>query len=268
MNPFELALQIKKALQEVAWPGGDAEVVFGTQKGVVAVFAGAPGEEQFPRVFPCCLVVMGDGDPDEDEPDLIEHTFRLITGVMAPGDEMGEQSIIGGPLTNIGQSDNRGIGEVSELVRQAVGDLTGADGAAIQVVSTAIDTPFHVGRLRHVVFDETTVTALCTSALHYASPQEIAVLGSSFTWAGGDLTGTGHCAGRFDFKQYRVFESAAVLTAPSGTLKYTGTLASATITTTASKFYTAFADYNPRDVTGSIIGTSDVIIGSYLQVPA
>jgi len=244
-------------------------VVFGAQKGQVAVYAGAPTEEQFPKAFPCCLIVLGDGDPDEDHPTLITHTFRLVTGVLATGDSLGEHALIGGPSSDLGKSANRGIAEVTERVRSAVGELTGADGAKIQLTATAIDTPFLVGALRHVVFDEHTMTALCTSGLHYAAPQHVKRVGSAWTWEGGDLNGAGHCSGRFDFLQYRLVEKAGFTpsTSPSdGTVRATVTTAAATFAPTFANTYTVFADYSSRGQTGVVEGSSDPVVGSYRVV--
>lgn len=260
MNPFQMALQIRHKLRTVVWPTGAGDLVFGARGAIV--FAGTPTEEQIPPGFPWCLVGLGTGDPDEDHPELITQTFNLITGVDVAGDPMGEHSIIGGAVANLGKSVGRGIAEVGVRVRAAVQNLTGMDGAKILLTATAIDTPTAFGRGRHLTIDEHTLTALCTSDLHYAAPQVIAHDGTDWTWTGG------HCSSRFDFLQYRLVRKTGFEpgTGPSdGTTVYTGTPATFTGVATNGNTYTVFCDYNARK--GSTIdGSSGVEVGSYKVV--
>lgn len=273
MNQGQMGQQIQHVLQRVRWPVGAQDVVFGAQKGPVIVLAGRPTQQNFPTVFPCCIILLSDGDPDEDEPSLIEHSFRLITGVLAPGDPRGEHAMIGGPTRDLGKSPNRGIAEVTARVRVAVGDLNGADGAPIQLRATAIDTPFSDGRLSHIVFDEHTLTALCTSDLSYSPPQEFREVDGLWTWAGGDggtdaAAGEGHCAGRFDFLTYVIRRVSAPLfpQAPTeGSAVYTGTAATHTETPIVGQNYGIFALYDPRKK-GAPEGNSDPeVVGSTLE---
>lgn len=267
MNQGQMALQIQHELEKVKWLVGAKQVVFGTQKGQVPILAGTPTEGQFPIVYPVCIVVLGDGSPDDDEPELIEHSFKLITGVQSGGDPRGEFAVVGGPSRDLGKSPNRGISEVSARVRAAVGNLNGSDGAPIILRSTSIDTPFNVGRLRHVVFDQLTLTALCTSALHYSAPQEFRESGDTWTWAGGDKGGPGHCAGRFDFLDYvirRVAAPAFPQSPTDGTAVYTGTLARHSESPISEENYGVFARYDGRD-DGTSDGNSDPeVVGSTL----
>jgi len=267
VNPWQMAQQIKHKLTTVAWPGGSAEVVFGTRS--VHVFAGTPTEEQIPPGFPWCLVGVDAGTPDDDHPEFIEQGFSLTTGVDVAGDPLGEFSLIGSSVGDLGKSPGRGILEVAERVRSAVESLTGADGAKIQLTSVSTGAPAVLASGRHLALDELGLTALCTSRLHYAAPQQITLTGNDgFTWAGGDLNGDGHCSERFDFKQYRLYESDAAITAPvAEDLVATVTVAAATHTAVQSSVYTVFADYNSRDTTGSVVGTSSVEVGSSLIAP-
>jgi len=267
VNPWQMAQQIKHKLTTVAWPGGSAEVVFGTRS--VHVFAGTPTEDQIPSGFPWAMVNIGTGAPDEDHPELMEQDFTVLAAVDVAGDPLGEFSVIGGATGDLGQSSSRGILEVAERVRSAVQNLTGADGAKILLSSVSTGAVDALGGGRHLAMDSLGLTAVCTSALHYAAPQKLILTGAdAFTWAGGDLNGDGHCAERFDFKQYRLYESDAAITAPVvDDLVATVTVASATHTAVSSSFYTVFADYNARDTTGSVVGTSSVEVGSSLQAP-
>ena len=115
------------------------------------------------------------------------------------------------------------------------------------------------------MLDEHSLSALCTSELHYAAPQQIKVASSTWTWEGS------HCSDRFDFKQYRLYEHTSIMngvgTAASGTptLKYTGTAATtAWGPAVTSRYYHVFADYSSRKQSGVVEGSSSVEVGSYL----
>lgn len=256
-----MALQIRAELRAVTWPGGTQQVVFG-DRGVV-IFAGLPTEEQIPPGFPWCLVGLGDGEVDEEQPEFIQQRYTLLTGVDVAGDPLGEFSIIGGSIPDFGSSVGRGVAEVADRVRAAVQDLTGADGARIQLSSISTGTPTLLGQGRHLALDELTLQALCTSQPHYAAPQVLRVSGTSWTWEGP------HCSSRYDFLQYRLIEKTG--TTPSkdpseGTTVYTGTTASTTFTPLAGQTYTIFADYDARGI-GSVEDSSEPELGSYVVIP-
>jgi hypothetical protein len=260
MMPWQMAQQLKHELEQVKWTTGSAKVVFGTNNRV-RVTSGEPTQEQMPGGFPFALVILAGGVPDEEDPDLLVQRFEVLTCVSVTGDPMGEAAVIGASA-DLGESAGRGIAEVAARVRAAIGKLTGADGAKVQVTITDISTP-KVLAGPHVVIDERTVTVICTSDLHYAAPQEIAVTGEAWTWAGP------HCSNRFDFKQYRLVwkTGTAAPTSPSdGTTVYTGTVAGTTHAPLAGKTYAAFADYSARKQSGVVEGSSDPEVGSYKVV--
>jgi len=263
MNPIQMALQIKHELQTATWSGGD--LVFGA-RGSVAVFAGAPTEEQIPPGFPWALVGLDSGDIDEDDPSHIMQRFSITIAAEVAGDRMGEYALIGGAAASLTKSAGRGVGEIAERVRSAVQSLTGADGASVQLSAINTGTPAILGRGRHVAMDELTLSAVCTSALYYAPPQRLRSEsvdgGDTWLWAGA------HCSSRFDFLQYRLVEKAgsSPSTSPSdGTVLYTGTAAQFVAAATSGKTYTVFADYNGRGG-ATVEASSAVVIGSYKVV--
>lgn len=257
MNPWQMAQQIKRLLETVRW-SASGDVVFGDH-GSVAVFAGAPTEEQIPPGFPWCLVGIADAEVDPDDPGLLTQQFRLMIAAEVAGDRMGEHAILGGGAQALGKSAGRGVGEVSERVRSAVQALTGADGAKILVSAISLGAPTAIGRGRHLAMEEVTVSALCTSAKHFAAPQHLRWVNPSWVWEGS------HCAARFDFYRYRLVRktgTAPPIDADDGTVLYTGTEPTWTGVRANGYTYGVFADYNSRGV-ASVEGTSGPEVGSY-----
>ncbi len=217
----------------------------------VRVFAGSPTADHIPNAFPWCLVGIGSGDPDPDHPEFIEQTFDVIAGVSVFGDPLGEFAILGGPSGDLGASDSRGIAEIAARTRAAVADLTGA--AKILITATRIDAQRAFDSDRHLVADSHTLTGLCTSDLHYASPQSLVLTGSIWTWEGS------HCSSRFDFMRYRLgFKTGTVPpeTPDDATIVYTGTNPTTTQLTQAGRAYAVFTDYSSRKQTGVVEGSS------------
>lgn len=260
MNPYQMAQQLRYLLQTVAWPGGAAEVVFGDRG--VSIFAGRPTLEQIPPGFPFAMVSIGSGSADPDHPDLLTQTFDILYAVNVGGDPLGEFAMIGSSTANLGHSAGRGLLEVQERGRSAIEDLVGVDGAKIIVSATSIEPPAAMAPGQHIVIGSDTVTAVCTRAAHYAAPQELAVSSDTWTWEGT------HCEARFDFLQYRLAYAAGTTppaTPSAGTIAYTGTDTSTTQTAGTGRAWAIFADYDSRG-TGSVEGTSSVVVGSWVQV--
>ena len=269
MNPWQMAQQIKHVLATVKWekdatPSQGPQVVFG-ERGV-HVFAGTPTEEQIPAGFPWCLVSIDGGDVDPYDSSLLTQHYTILTAAEVAGDPLGEFSIIGGSASSLGKSVGRGVAEVDERVRAAVGDLKGSDGAKISLALFSMGTPTPIGHGgRHMVLSEHTLRARCTSSLNYAAPQELKyqVAGNHWSWEGS------HCSDRYDFRQYRLFESENIMTVPTtaqGQIeKYKGTAAQVPgIFRDTEKFYTVFADYSSRGQTGVIEGSNTSEVGSYV----
>lgn len=263
MNSWQFALQIQSLLEAAVWPTGNAELVFGAQGQSVAVFAGEPTPSDIPPGFPWCLVGVDDGAHDTDHPEFIEQGFTLITGVEVAGDPLGEFSMVGSSVSDLGSSAGRGVLEVTERVRTAVQDLTGIDGAKILLSASTTGSPAPLGPGRHLALGALSLTALCTSALHYAAPQEIAEAADAWSWEGSQ------CSSRWDFNQYRLVRKtgSAPQTPSDGTVVYTGTLAAAAHTPVSGDTYTIFADYHARaGLSGSTVdGSSSAVVGATLE---
>jgi len=260
MNGAQLAQQLKFELETVVWnvPGGT--VVFGDD--AVRVVQGEPSEDQLPGVYPCALVVIGSGNGDPWDSNIINQSVTVICVAAVAGDPMGENAVIGGSTDDLTKSYGRGSSEITERARYAVRNLTGADGCSLLVGSVDVGTPKNIKGLQ-CVSEEFEVQAVCTSDAHYTAPVEFAYAGSTWTWIGADM-----CRGRFDFVEYDlVWKTGA--TAPTDPADGTsaGTVSGAeTITGVAAlagKTYCIFAVYNSRK-NGLFEGASQPEDGSTL----
>jgi len=265
MNPWQMAQQIKHELEQVVWPGSGGHTVFGSKGQRVCVFAGSPDEEQLPGGFPCCFVQIGNGNPDDEHPGLIEQTFSLMTVAEGRGDPLGEHAIIGGAMPSPLKSGSRGVAEIDERVRSAVADLTGIDGVTILQTATSLGTPAPLGEGQNLALSSLDLSVLCTSAYHYAAPQEVITAGGSFTWEGA------HCSARWDFIEFYLVEligSSPANDPTEGVVLYQGTDVSFSGVEQAGYTYTVFASYAHRPGSIVIAGYSEPERGSYRAVAA
>lgn len=261
MNAAQLAQQVKHKLQAVAWPSGGS-LVFGEQ--AVRIFSGEPTEETIPPQRPFALVGIGGSQADPDDPDLLEQTFTVVVVAEVGGDPVGEHAIVGGPVADMSRSAGKGVAELAERARYAIQALTGADGARILISATTSGGTQAIGAGKHVSMLELSVSALCTAQPHYTAPQRIRYTdsGTLWEWAGAQ------CSQRFDFWRYRLVKKSGAApssTPADGTVVYTGTTASAVVSSEQGYTFTVFADYDARG-RGTVEGSSDPERGSYLAV--
>jgi len=260
MNARQMAQQIRHVLSTATWPESPSKVVFGSR--LAYVVAGLPNEDELPGAFPFVLVTLGSGTTDPDDPNLMDQTFDVLTVADVSGGRMGEQALVGGAKSALGTSANRGVLELNERVRDALKDLRGVDGAALQLHSATTGSPIQLGKGRHMAIGESTFTGWITAAPSYTHPVRLAKTGSVWTWTGGQ------CSSRFDFIRYRLGYVAG--TAPAQTpgdmdaIVYTGTAATVTIAPVAGKTYSIFADYGSRGGTAVEGSSEGRELGAYL----
>ena len=217
-----MAQQIKHELQQVTWPVTGGEVVFGSQANSVAVVAGGPSsQEQIPSTWPWAMVAIDGGNVDEDEPNLIEQTFRVIVAAKVWGDPTGENSVIGGARPDATTSQGRGAAELIERASVAVGNLNGVDGCKLLLSSSSVVGPVPIGGNAKdpCVMGELVVSGWCTMQADYASPQNLRRVADAWRWDGS------HCASRFDFVQFRLVRKQGqepALTPSDGTTVFAG----------------------------------------------
>jgi len=247
-----MAQQIRHILATANWPESPGDLVFGDR--LSYVLAGLPDEDELPGGFPFVLVNIGGGTADPDDPNLLEQTFDVLAVADVSGGRMGEQALVGGAKSSLGTSANRGVLELNDRVRDALKDLRGTDGAALQLRATAAGSPTRLGRGRHLAIGESTFTGWITAAPSYTHPTRLAKTGNVWTWTGAQ------CSARFDFIRYRLgyVDGTTPATSPGDldTVVYTGTDLTTTIAAVAGKTYSIFADYGHRGGT-AIEGSSD-----------
>jgi hypothetical protein len=261
MNPVQFAQQIKHRLEQAKWPAS-VNPVFG-DRGQVRVVADRLTEDTIPPAFPWAIVMMDSGEVDPDEPGLINQRFTVVSAVEVAGDPFGEHAAIGGAIAAGGliKSASRGIGEVAAQVRAACSTITGSDGSRVLLSATSIGATQTMARGRHVVMDQLTLQAVCTSAPSYAPPQRLRHEGGKWKWDGA------HCERRFDFVQYRLMRRLGATPSPNlseGTALYTGTAREVTLVQSAGYTYTIFAIYGGRGA--PFEGVSPPETGSYRTV--
>jgi len=252
MNSRQMAQQIKHVLEAAVWPESPNNLVFGER--MVFVVAGLPDEDELPGSFPFAQINIGGGTGDPDDPNLFDQTFDVLTVADVSGGRMGERALTGGAKSSLGTSANRGVLELNDRVRDALKDLRGIDGAALQLNATSAGSPVRLGRGRHLAIGESTFAGWVTAAPSYTHPTRLAKSGSDWTWKGDQ------CSARFDFIRYRLgyVDGTTPAETPDDldTVVYTGTAALTTVAPVAGKAYSIFADYGTRGGT-AIEGSSN-----------
>ena len=262
MNPWQMALQLRHVLRQIAWPVGAEALVFGEHQ--VAIFGGQPTGAAHPANWPWCLIGIGNALPDEDHPDLLRQNFGLTVAADVIGDRLGQSAIVGGPAADVGKSAGRGVHELAGEVRRAVSSLTGADGARILVTGIESGPVLAVEGGKHLATVEIGLAAWCTATPYYVAPQRLRYLVSKWMWNGA------HCEARFDFWRYQLVRKTGTnpsLDPTDGTIVYTGATPSFTGPQISGQTYTVFAEYNARGIasfsTETFEGRSAPERGSY-----
>ena len=269
MNPAQIARQLKHKLETVTWVynGSVTQAVFGTAQGRVRIMSSEPStKDDVPVVFPWAIIIMGSGNIDPDDVDLVTQDFRIVCAAQTYGDQFGEAAVAGGRVYGAGTSPNRGALEILERVHHAVSSMDGDTGVQIQVSASSVGGTKEVGNNRHLTLAELGVSAVCTMQVSHIAPQRLAHVGGAWTWAGDQCVAVG------DFFQFRLVWKAG--SSPSagpwdGTVVYTGTAqTSGTLAATAGRTYTVFADYSHEPASSPHAGAMDTgssspVLGSY-----
>jgi hypothetical protein len=259
---------VKHLLASHAWTSTATDYVFGARG--VRVIGGTLGEEAHPDSFPFAVVTMGSSSrPDDDSlPEsatLHDQQISVVVAVMAQGDKLGEQAVIGGPRPSYSKSEGAGVAEVMERVYDAVSGLTGANGAGVTISTTGVSGVQTLsGQHRHIAFEEMTLTCAVTQAAFYAAPQHLRQVSSNVEWAGSD------CKSRFDFQDFELGymsggNPAASPSVDGWTQVATTSNLSTAHTMASGRTYSVFARYKPRGGS-SATHFSHVEVGSYKAI--
>ena len=249
MNAWQTVQQIKHLLAGHSWSSTATDYVFGPRG--VHIIGGALSEDAHPDSFPFAVLTLGASSrPDDDslpeQGTLYDQQINIVVAVMAYGDKLGEQAVIGSARPSLTRSEGAGVAEIMERVMDAVAGVTGANGAGVTVQASGVTgvQPLTASH-RHIAFQELNLSCTVTQAEFYAAPQHFRQVSSTLQWAGN------HCKSRFDFQD---FEVGYVLgtdpaTQPGGdqwVQVATTTSLSATHTMVSGRAYSIFARYKPR----------------------
>ena len=209
-----MSQQIKHVLQKRLWPGvGGAEVF---PKVVISVGMDTEILQQFRLPLAVIRPMGGSSDPNKgEEPKFIRQTFNIRLYAGESSDGVGEASLIGGHRIDgkLG-SRGRGILEVEEQLIEAVGSLTGINGArVINRLRSMVDVILDANR-RHIAVREYAFDAMVGNARFYHPSSRLA----------GALPGGGvvdltwrHAPDRFDFVTQILRRAAGAVPPPSPT---------------------------------------------------
>ena len=265
MNAWQTIQQVKHLLAAHEYTAGASDFVFGARG--VRIIGGSIGDDAHPDSFPFAILTLGTSSrPDDDSlPEgatLHDQQIGIVVAVMSHGDKLGEQSVIGGPRSSLTASEGSGVAEIMAEVYDAVGGVTGANGAGVSIQTMGVaGTQNLTGQHRHIAFQEMTITCAVTQAEFYAAPQHLRQVSSNVEWAGN------HCKTRFDFQDFEFgyVSGSTPATQPGGdswTQVATTTNLTTAHTMTSGRTYSVFARYKPR---GGSTAThfNHVELGSY-----
>lgn len=250
MNPYQSARQIQYLLLSSTWADSPSEYVFGhgpeVVDGSVRVTDGPLPEAAGELRMPFALVSIGTKEYDPEEPGLVLQDFEVILVQSVLGDPLGERIYVGANRgsSGAGGSDGRGILELEERVENAIGKLTGANGARAVIAATAAPPATRVDSTGDLVASRKyVVRAWCTRAAHFEPPLYLAFSGGTLTWT--------LPPDRWDRKRI-VLRFNAGGSPPTGPTDGTGVaLASDLATSVAGSAGRAYAIFAAYDETGS-----------------
>ena len=243
MNVWQVCKQIKYLLQQRKWEN-DASGSFVFNANSVNVTVG-PMEQAFSTMItPVALIRPGaaTSDPTHDEePNLIMQSLGVMLSVVVPGDEIGENALLGAGRQSQTSSKGRGLLD-NRAKPDAVAEL--------------------VDETRYSAYREYTFEVLCTSERFYPSVTRMTAVDAA---GAGDATLTYlHAPIRFDITEARILRvsgatpttnptdgSATVVAAGGGAL----TLGIKTVTDSPTAGQFSYSIWQAYDETGN--GTVD-----------
>lgn len=221
MSPGQILRELVATLKALTWSDAPAEKVFGEDVAEVVEVDG----DTLLGSFPQCLVTVGNGTPDPDEPGLREQDFGVHIVADVAGDATGGRLLTGASRGGgVGSSEGKGLLELAAVVEEALRRLTGADGLPVLVEAAGMPQIAPLGDEKSIGHLTLLVRAVCTAADEYEAPRHLVVVQG----AAGHATVTWkNPSSRFDFRRTIIVRKAGS-TAPTsptdGTEVYAGAL--------------------------------------------
>lgn len=176
MNQWQAARQLKYLLEAMRWPDGTASRVISKAH----VTAGPPDDMLATLRPPFCLISVQPVEPDEEEPELEAAGFDVILVCQADGGEGNQNAMMGANRTGgQGASEGRGLLEVEEQAKLAIGKLTGASGVRAAILSTGGTAAERLDSGAYVVARRYAVRCWCTVRRYYEAPNYVAGTGGA-----------------------------------------------------------------------------------------
>lgn len=178
----QVGMQLRKLIREATHPLGAAEVVLGSS----FYLSAGLDPSQLPSRAAWGLCLIDTFEADQDTPGLVTQTFGLIIATTVTSDPLGESSVIGANRTGgIGSTKGAGVLNLEAPILDAVGSLTGADGAPI-LVSTASGAAITKVGSDEIAQRQYQIRAVCTVADAWPAPSELVATDAG----GGQITAT------------------------------------------------------------------------------
>ena len=264
MNVWQVCKQIKYLLQQRKWEN-DASGSFVFNANSVNVTVG-PMEQAFSTMItPVALIRPGaaTSDPTHDEePNLIMQSLGVMLSVVVPGDEIGENALLGAGRQSQTSSKGRGLLEVEEELYASISLLNSVNGLEVYNRAKSDAIAELVDENRYSAYREYTFEVLSTSERFYPSVTRMTAVDAA---GAGDATLTYlHAPIRFDITEARILRvsgatpttnptdgSATVVAAGGGAL----TLGIKTVTDSPTAGQFSYSIWQAYDETGN--GTVD-----------
>lgn len=169
MNTQQVCRQIQYLLLNQDWTGGSNDV-FGS--GCVVITAGLPERFSHHLRYPAAIITPGAAQPDQygEEPDIIVQPITIRAITLAPGDESGQKSLIGGNIPDRTASEGRGLLEVEEELMRAISTLNHDAGIRVAHMGTGAVQPALDDQSRYISWRDYDFRAYCTSRRFYHPP--------------------------------------------------------------------------------------------------
>ncbi len=231
MNIWQILRQLKYLLLARVWTGS-GNVVF--PSGSVKVSEQlTENVKQTGMRTPICVLAPGvnQTDPEHrEEPDLFQQDVRATVIVSIPGDQVGENPMIGANVPDRTKSEGRGLLEIEEELFNAIGLLNTDFGVVIQSSSSGAAMPSLDPTLGYVLSRDYMFQAWATASRYYHAPTRLQA-----TALGGGSVSLSWVLPPDRFDRYQIIlRRASGSTAPSSVTGGTGVTLSGNLATSVT----------------------------------